>query len=52
MSILPCIFVLVFLFDKSIIFINIGGYDIKVINIFDQSRRALSQHRFGNSFVF
>ena len=56
MSILPCIFVLVYLFDKfslaSIIFINIGGYDNKVINIFNQSRRALSQHQFGTSFVF
>ena len=38
----------VFLFDKfsltTTIFINIGGYDNKVIYISNQSRRALFQH--------
>ena len=56
MRILPCTFILVFLFDKfsltSIIFINIGGYDNKVIYTFNQSRSALSHHQFGTSFVF
>ena len=51
----PLFFVLVFLFANLlslIIFINIDGYDNKLIYIFNQSRRALSQHQFGTSFVF